>query len=225
MRKIIILAMIALSCVNAEAQYKKASFLNSTGRTYDVGFASRFMGDGMSTMMCIHYSYGKDRGKRLFHWFDLELLLPTKFSYKTYSNDDPNFTSTVSGKTKTGLSYRYNLAGYLTDITKTDAKFKPFATLGINMIIFGATANEVVETPTLIDPNKTPAFNAFSIGANAGLGCLYNFNPKIGMKFTAGYNFQTNTNTGPDSGQETHYSYISHPYITLGVRFTMPERD
>lgn len=225
MKKFIIMALIALSCMKAEAQYKKASFLNSTGRTYDVGFAARFMGDGMSTMMGIHYSYGKDRGKRLFHWFDLELLLPTKFSYKTYSNDDPNITSTVSGKTKIGLSYRYNLAGYLTDITKTDAKFKPFATLGINIIIFGATANEVVETPSLSDPNKTPVFETFSLGANAGLGCLYNFNPKIGMKFTAGYNFQTNTDTDNDSGREKYDLYKSHPYITLGVRFTMPERD
>ena len=224
MKKFIIMALIALSCMKAEAQYKKASFLNSTGRTYDVGFAARFMGDGMSTMMGIHYSYGKDRGKRLFHWFDLELLLPTKFTYKTYSNDDPNITSTVSGKTKIGLSYRYNLAGYLTDITKTDAKFKPFAALGINVIIFGATANEVVGTPTLIDAVITPVFFTFSIGANAGLGCLYNFNPKIGMKFTAGYNFQTNTDTGYDSG-EKYDLYKSHPYITLGVRFTMPERD
>jgi hypothetical protein len=44
------------------------------------------------------------------------------------------------------------------------------------------------------------------------------------MKFTAGYNFQTNTDTGYDSG-EKYDLYKSHPYITLGVRFTMPERD
>jgi hypothetical protein len=225
MRKIIILAMIALSCVNAEAQYKKASFLNSTGRTYDIGFAARFMGDGMSTMMGIHYGYGKDRGKRLFHWFDLELLLPTKFSYSTYSVDDPTVVGTVSGKTTIGLSYRYNLAGYLTDITKTDAKFKPFATLGLNIIIFGAKANEVEETPVLYIPKKTPFLTSFSFGGNAGLGCLYNFNPKIAMKFTAGYNFQSNTEEGNGLGQENYELYKSHPYLTLGVRFTMPERD
>jgi hypothetical protein len=45
------------------------------------------------------------------------------------------------------------------------------------------------------------------------------------MKFTAGYNFQSNTEEGNGLGQENYELYKSHPYLTLGVRFTMPERD
>jgi hypothetical protein len=75
MRKIYFAVAILLAYSSTQAQYKKASFLNKSGRTYDLGFASHFLSGGGGTVPGIYYSYGRDKGKRTFHWFDLELLL------------------------------------------------------------------------------------------------------------------------------------------------------
>ncbi len=115
MKKFYVGIVILLACSGAQAQYKKASFLNKSGRTYDLGFAGRFLSGGGGTVPGIYYSYGRDKGKRIFHWFDLEVLLPTRFTYNTVDKNNAETVVTVSGKSKLGIVYRYNFAYYLTD--------------------------------------------------------------------------------------------------------------
>lgn len=225
MRKIFIVALFSLLCIGANAQYKKASFLTRSGRTYDLGFTGRFLSNGTGTMPGIYYSYGRDKGKTLFHWFDLEVMLPTSFNYSTYDMGSFPGKVNVSGKTKLGIAYRYNLAGYLIS-PQSESKVKPFATLGINIMVAGGTAkaSSYKTDPEYADPQEIPPFEGFSCGANGGLGAIYNINQKIGLKLIGGYNYQDILSSFEVSeGYKKHNVFGSHPYVSFGVRFTMDE--
>jgi hypothetical protein len=226
MRKNLLCAgIIMLLCGNVEAQYKKASFLTKSGRTHEVGGMARFLSSaGAGTMPSFYYGYGRDKGKRLFHWFDLELMFPTNFKYSTYEVSSPQDKVEVSGKSKIGLAYRYNLAGYLTN-PESESKIKPFATLGINVMIVGGTAKSYTTYPEFADPYEVPPFSSFSYGGNAGLGAIYNFSNKVGIKAAAGFNYQGLFNGSEFDGDNYKaYNFLgSHPYFSLGVRFTMEE--
>lgn len=222
MKKIYVGIAIALLCSSAQAQYKKASFLTKSGRTYDLGVAGHFLNDGAGTRPGIYYSYGRDKGTKVFHWFDLELLLPTTFKYNTVDKEDPQTIVSVTGKSKLGLAYRYNFAYYVANTENSDAKIKPFVTAGINFLLVGAGAKTYAYTPEESDPVKVPHFEAFSCGANIGAGGIYAFSETVGLKFTAGYNFQTQIDTDQYSKEYTAYkTFTNHPYVTFGVRFLM----
>lgn len=223
--RIYVAIVLAIICTGVQAQYKKASFLTRSGRTYELGFSSRFLSGGAGTMPGFYYSYGRDKGKRIFHWFDLEVLLPTKFKYITYHQQDPSTAVYVTGKTKTGLAYRYNFGFYVTDPDNTDIKVKPFVTAGLNFLIAGAASTKTFEyTPEQSDPHEVAVYSNFSYGANIGVGAVYALSEKIGLKFTGGYNLQGETDTNDYSKEYKIYrSYPSHPYVTIGVRFLMTE--
>ena len=229
MKKNYLIALMVLLSINMHAQYKKASFLTKAGRTHDIGGAGHFINDGNVTLPGIFYSYGKESTeKRIFHWFDLELTLPAKFSYKTQDAVSQN-PVTVSGKSSTGLIYRYNLAYYLMDNSNADNKLLPFITAGINFTIAGTKIKTVVYSPeSFTDVKKTPAADGGNAGANLGLGGIYNFTSKVGLKLTAGYSYQVNANANgfnqPD-GYSIYNVFASHPYVTLGVRFRMDGDD
>jgi hypothetical protein len=216
---------MAFVCLSVNAQYKKASFLNKAGRTYDLGFTGHLISEGM--VPGIFYSYGKDNGtKRLFHWFDLELLLPSKFKYTT-EDVDTKEAVTVKGSSKVGLIYRYNLGCYLLDNTKEGAKFLPFVTGGINVLLLGGTAKDYTTSPENVNPVKVATNQNFSAGANAGIGMIYSFTSKFGLKAAAGYNYQYNKT--PSSWSDGVYSvynvYTSHPYVSVGLHFRMENDD
>jgi hypothetical protein len=223
MMKIYFGIAILLICSSVNAQYKKASFLNKSGRTYDLGFAGRFVSGRGSTVPGIYYSYGRDKGKKIFHWFDMELLLPTSFKYNTVDKNNAATIVTVTGKAKTGLAYRYNFAYYLTNVENTESKIKPFVTAGINVLIIGGGAGTYDYTPTQTDPEKRVEDSPFNYGCNAGLGGIYTLGEKIGIKMMAGYNLQTNlTNKNYGSDSYTYHTvFSSHPYIGIGIRFLM----
>jgi len=211
--------------IQMQAQYKKASFLNKTGRTHEIGFSGRFISASHMTLPGIYYSYGKDNDKRLFHWFDLELMLPSKFKYNTY-DVTTNEQLSVTGKTTMALAWRYNLACYLTDNTNDEKKFLPYVNGGINLIVVGGdpVADQVWENDK--DEQKLPVELAASYGAHLGVGGIYKLKENLGLKFNAGYNYQANTssNAYDGSGYSTFYPITSHPYVTIGLRFRM-ERD
>jgi len=223
MKKIYFGIAILLAGSSVQAQYKKASFLNKSGRTYDIGFAGHFLSGGGGTVPGIYYSYGRDKGKRVFHWFDLEVLLPTKFKYNTIDKSDLETPVTVTGKSKLGLVYRYNFACYLTNVENTESKFKPFITAGINFLLLGGNPQSAEISPSYADPVKMLTYDAFSYGANAGLGCIYTLSEKIGIKAIAGYNLQGQLSS--DYNNQEEYSvykvYSNHPYVGVGVRFVM----
>lgn len=224
MKQKLFLFFLLICSVASQAQYKKASFLTKSGRTYDVGASAHFVTKSNSTAMGFVYSYGRDKGdKRAFHWFDLELTFPSKFSYTTKDLTTLEPIS-VSGKTSIGIFYRYNLGIYLTDNTKEDTKILPFATGGLNFSIKGIATKTVDNYEMLVyhDLDKNPILeDAFSCGAHVGAGAIYKMTPKFGFKGVLGYNFQTNIASTSDDGNHTFYYFTSHPFLTLGVRFTM----
>jgi len=219
MKRIYFGMAILLACSSVQAQYKKASFLSKSGRTYDLGASARFLSGGGGTVPGFYYSYGRDKGKRVFHWFDLEFLVPTKFNYNTNDKADPQTVVNVTGKSKFGLAYRYNLAYYLTNVENSESKLKPFVTAGINFLITGGTASTYDYTPSNADPSKIPLFSAFNCGANAGLGGIYSISEKIGIKLTAGYNWQGTVST--ESGSSVYNVFGNHAYVGLGIRFVI----
>ncbi len=76
-----VFAILFVSVISANAQYKKASFLRKKGRTYDLGLTTRLLGGGNGVATGFSFGYGKERSdKRLFHWWDLDLILETSLN-------------------------------------------------------------------------------------------------------------------------------------------------
>jgi hypothetical protein len=223
MRKNFICLMMVVAFLDVSAQYKKASFLNKSGRTYDMGVAGHFMSGGAGTVPGIYYSYGRDEGKRFFHWIDLELLLPTKFNFTTTDINDPSVAVTVSGKSRVGLVYRYNYGYYFTNIEKATSKLRPFVTLGANLLITGGTAKDedIQYDPPFSNPKEFPPSIGFSFGANAGIGCIYQFSSKWGFKFNGGYNVEAILDSSSQEGAlyKLRKLFGNHPYVAVGARF------
>lgn len=223
MKKIYFCTAILLACSGVQAQYKKATFLNKSGRTYDLGLAAHFLSGGVGTFPGIYYSYGRDQGKRTFYWFDIEALLPTKFSYNTIDKNNPQTAVTITTKSKLSLAYRFNYAYYLADPENAASKFKPFVTAGINILITNSLDQAAYTSkPENTDPVKYADFSGFSYGANAGIGGIYALSEKFGLKVMAGYSLQFqkhNSEYTIDEGHTAFNVYSSHPYASVGVRF------
>lgn len=224
MRKIYLCMVIFLICSVAQAQYKKASFLNKSGRTYDLGGIGHFLSGGAGTFPGIYYSYGRDQGKRTFQWFDLEVILPTKFSYNTVDKNNPRTAVTVTSKSALLFLYRYNFAYYLNNPENSESKFKPFVTAGVNIKLKTFNPTDYELKPANTEPAKIADFTGFSMGVNAGIGGIYALTEKFGIKVMAGYNLQYQKN--PDGysaieGYTIYKVYANHPYVGLGIRFTI----
>lgn len=225
------LAVLVLFCAQSQAQYKKANFLNKKGRTYEFAGTAHFLSEGHATLPGIVYSFGREHEeKRTFHWFDFEALLPTKFSYQT-----EDFTTkapvTVSGKSSLGFVFRYNFAYYLMNNSNADNKLLPFVTAGLGMAIAPPGTRDIVYTPQdTYDPQKQPVSTDLNLGVNLGAGLVYKFSPVVALKAVGGYSYQYNTNTDmgnsyTSDGYSSYIVYTSHPYASLGIRLTMPQRD
>lgn len=225
MKRLLLISTLVIVCNCSEAQYKKASFLNKSGRTYDLGGTAHLLSEGRSMTPGFFYSYGKDKGKRLFHWFDLELLLPIKADFTTTDRTSKE-TVNVTAKSGVSLIYRYNLGCYLLNTSEEAVKLKPFVTAGVNLLLSGGFAKEWTTNPEYADTPETLAPRSFGYGANAGIGLMYNITEKFGLKAAAGYNYQSyvDDKTTWDGGKP-YFLYNSHPYVSVGVRFTMESDD
>ncbi len=233
-KRLIAILILVCSIHQTYAQYKKASFFNKSGRTYELATNFHFLGKSNATLVGIQYSFGRDKGsQRFFHWGDLELLLGSKFSYTTptVGLDESQPTEVkVSGKTPIGLIYRYNAGFYLNDITKEDNKILPFLTGGYNIVILGSSLKSYKIDPDVSEDylKERPNGTVFSLGINLGAGAVYKINKTMGIKLAAGYDLQYNISSNDDSGDsETKIFkyYSSHPYVTLGLRFRIESED
>jgi len=224
-------ALLIFAGAHANAQYKKASFLNKKGRTYEAGATARFLTEGHSIAPGLAYSFGRQHEeKRTFHWFDLEFLLPTKFHYETVDHDTQT-PVTVSGKSNLGFAFRYNFGYFLADNSNAKNKLLPFVTGGLG-IVFGADAMNTTYSPDgSYDVLKQPVRSDLNLGGNLGVGVVYNFTKTVGMKLSGGYSYQYNFNndySGSDyqaNGYSFYNFFTSHPYVGLGVRFTIAQND
>ena len=225
MKKIYTVLVLFLACNAGQAQYKKASFLSKSGRTYGLGATEHFLGGGSGTMPGIVCSFGIDQGKRFFYSTDIEILLPTNFKYTTVDGIDNSTPATVTGKTKVGLLVGYNFCYYLTDIETADTKFKPFASLGLNILTLGGVGSYQI-SPSTVYPAKFVDDFSFNFGGSAGLGCIYSVSEAVGIKVNAGYTVEARLKKGESGSGYTPYNiYPSHPYVGIGVRFTLKGED
>ena len=224
MRKIYLCMVILFVCSGVQAQYRKASFINKSGRTYDLGGMGHFLGGGAGAFPGIYYSYGLDQGKKTFYWFDLEVILPTKFSYNTVQRNNTSIPVTVNYKSKVAFTYRFNYAYYLTNPENTESKFKPFVTAGANFILTSMEPMVYETKPENSDPARQSNFDGTSFGIGAGIGGIYAITENFGIKVTAGYNLQYKNKTSqyvPADGATVYHVYGSHPYVGLGIRFVI----
>jgi hypothetical protein len=221
--RLLFTALAIIVCTGSHAQYKKASFLNKNGRTYDVGTTFRLLGGGRSTGIGFFLSYGKENDeKRIHHWYDTEVILGSTFNYTTGNNYVPGSTVQVSGKSGIGITLRYNLAWFLADNSKPENKLLPFVNVAIGYHRILPT-DDYTYTPYINgSPNKTPEYRDLDFSAGAGAGIIYRLNSKLGLRFSAMYNGMLG-----DLVNKTDDVFIitpNHPALNVAVRFRM-DRD
>lgn len=220
MKKISLILLLAVICFAANAQYKKASFLTKGGRTYEVGTQLHFLTNAHAVLPSINFAYGRDKpGKKAFHWFDLELLMPTKFHYSTTSTDAVPTPVTVNSKTGLTLNYRYNFAYYIVDKDKEDAKVFPFVTAGIGLSVAAKDYSVASVEPANKNPSMYPGSVA-NASLSGGAGVIIKANDWLGIKIVGGYN----ATLGAED-KNFFLPYKSHPYLSIGARFLVKEND
>lgn len=224
MKTSVLFIALTMFFVNAEAQYKKASFLNKTGRIYDIGVTGRLQNGERSSSPGFFLAYGKESSeKRIHHWYDMELVLPSKYSYSTTVSGSPDKVQ-VSGKTGVDFTFRYNLAYFLANNSSEDVKLLPFINLGIGYVTSGYIVDKFTVTPDMGYPEMAPVASRGSLTYGGGGGILYKISEKLGVRASVAYYGVSNLTT--DNGYTTSYflTLVNHPAVSLAIRFRM-DRD
>ena len=225
--------MFFLITIASNAQYKKASFFERDGRTFELGTDTRILTKGRSLQQGIHVAFGREMSQRFFYNYEFELTLPSK--YKTLTNVELNTNEyyrsyskeNISGKSKTGLLFRLNFGYFLKDDEDEKNKLVPFLTLGLHYKFIGLklSIEDAVKTTSYyeIPYGESPSSGSSgSAGINLGVGGLYKITNKIGFKFNGGYNVEISANPIFSNGSidiKSYEQFISHPYISLGLRY------
>jgi hypothetical protein len=217
MKKCFLFIALTIFLTSIQAQYKKASFLNKTGRIYDLGTTVRLQGGERGTGIGFYFSYGKQSNtKRLHHWFDWETVLGSKYSYSTSDVNSSNKVQ-VSGKTGLDLTFRYNLAYFLADNSEEDKKILPFINAGIGYVVVSKAGDDYSLSPDTGYPDKTPLGSGGSIAYGGGGGIIYQISSNLGIRFSAAYYAVSTSN----EGQYFFSTLSNHPAISVGLRFKM----
>ena len=220
MKKLSSIALLFFICFSLSAQYKKASFFGKEGRTYGIGTQLYPMGDGKGSPVGFAITFGRDRdGKQFFSSWDMQFIPSYKFSFATINAADEPIT--VSGASKAQLVYGVNYGYHLLKNDDEKRKVKPYVSAGFNIVMLSGIKSFETENNDYVN-KKYLAYENFSAGLRGGLGCLYNFAPKLSLKLDGGYNHQFNMSM-QDVAENTasYFLFTSHPYVSLGVRFRM----
>lgn len=223
MKKILLTLCLFICLFNLSAQYKKASFFTRSGRTFGLGLTSYFMGDGKAIPIGFSISTGKEGEKRFIRWADYTFIPGYKFSYNTTNNKDFGVTEqvTVKGKSKFLLNYDLNFGWYLTDKNNEDRKLNFYSGFGFGILILGGVKQSNEEDFQVLE--KVLEETNTSFGVRGGFGFVYKLSERVGLKADAGYNYQFN---GGDNKQYSRfYVFTSHPYLSVGIRFSFKNDD
>jgi hypothetical protein len=225
--KTILAVMMIMASLTTIAQYKKASFLEKDGRTYELGITGHFMSKPLSAAPGVFFNYGLEKEKNQFFWMDFEFILPSKFSTvakNIFSMDN----IVLAGKTKLGFAYRYNFGYYLIDKNVETNKILPYLTAGLGFKVGGGgvSLKESEYQGTNFGPVEFPVI----LGLNAGAGAVFRITNKIGIRIAGGYAYQIDTDRlngddGTDGNAILFNTYRSHPYASFAIRFTSSEKD
>jgi len=210
-----VIAALLLS-LGLSAQYKKASFFEKEGRTYELGSQLYSFGDGKGSPIGFKIGFGRDRGgKQLFTSWELQFIPSYKYSYSTTDeNDEPVL---INGTSKSQFIYALHYNYHLLKNGEEERKVKPFVTAGFNIVISSGAKDETRTPESAYNLKKEVIGQAFNAGIGGGLGTLINFTPKLGLKLQGGYNYQINVGTYDFAGKG-YYMFTSHPYISLSFR-------
>jgi hypothetical protein len=238
MRMLLMLAACALAGTTVCAQYKKASFMQKSGRTYELNARGSFISKADCFQPAVAISFGREKAtSRFFNWNDFELVLPTNFSYNTtydFSSQqgEVNVPVKVSAKTATGFLYRYNLAYNLLDNSNEKNIILPFVNAGISALIHRGAKNGMYRTEPDISYETltvTPVSHlTLAPGLNAGGGLIVRVTKWFGIKATAGYSFQpaiVDLENGGGNYDGKFFHYKSHPYASFGLRFRVATEE
>jgi hypothetical protein len=231
MKKLFLLAVLFSAIITSQAQYKKASFLNKKGRTYDLGLTSRVLGGGNSVALGFNFSYGKERSdKRLFHWWDLDYTMGNKYKYNTTTEEYigglfVEKAVAVSGKTGSNLAWRYNLAYFILDNGNEDNKILPFVDLSVGVILSLQSKLDYTTSPISTSTlNKGVAASVGAYTAGIGAGAIYKVNDGFGIKFNAAY-YGVLSSESRANGYASYFRTLpNHVSVSIGAHWLL-DRD
>ena len=216
MKKWMSLTAALLLAFGLSAQYKKASFFQKEGRTYEVGTQLYSFKDGKGSPIGFKIGFGRDRDdKRLFTSWELQFIPSYEYSYSTTDENDASVL--VNGTSKAQFIYAFNYNYHLLNNGEEERKVRPFVTAGFNIVIASGAKTENRTPEYAYNLKKEVIGQAFTAGIGGGLGTLINFTPKFGLKLQGGYNYQFHMGTYDFEGKG-YYMFTSHPYVSLSFR-------
>lgn len=220
-RIITILSVSLLLATTAVAQYKKASFLNKSGRIYEIGASYHFGNNELGSAPGVFVSFGKENSeKRVHHWYDLGLVLPYDYKFTVPSNFINIPTAVVSGKSGMGYFIRYNFAAFLLKNSRDNKnKVMPYLKLSLGYVGQSSPNESYKTTPEQANPLKVPSFRNDGFTYGGGAGILYRINNNIGIRLSGDYDGIAVTSI--DNPDWYIPLMANHASINLAVRFHM----
>jgi len=218
MKKLIQTLAVLFLTLSLSAQYKKASFFEKSGRTYEFGTRMFMMKDGKGSPLGYTLGFGRDReGKQFFSSWELQLIPAYSYTYNTVDENDQPLT--VNGKANTAFIYSPNYGYHLLKNT-AGRKVQPYVLAGLNIVLASGANDAETYTPEPYGyPKRQTSLQTLSVGLNGGLGCLVNFSQKFGLKLQGGYDRQFNMSTTDwDDAVKPFFLITSHPYVSAALR-------
>jgi hypothetical protein len=234
MKKILLTLIVFSTTLNVDAQFKKTSFLKKKGRAFELGAGMQFYEKTKGSSPTVAISWGKENGKtNIFHWWDLEVVLPNQFSYST-SERVNGIGGTlrpvqVSGKAAGLFSFRYNWAYFFRNNRNEDVEYKFMPFTKIALTIANDLANESDVTIASIVSSSTNSTNMlnnsliqdiepkYMIGADFGIGAVYKYSKTSSIKFCTGYRLSSPNKNSAGS----FYPVSNHLFVNVGIRYLM----
>lgn len=218
MKKILAGIVLLTILTQAQAQYKKATFFSKPGRYLEVGGFMPVLKDGRSGGTGIYLSFGGiNPGGHLTFGYDLGAVLPIKFNYTADAYTTGATATKVSGKSKTGFLFRYNI-GYVFGNTALEggSRILPFISGNLG-IVYGSEEAAYTTSPpgSYLSNSPVTGIPALLYGGSAGL--FIKATKRFGLQVSGGYNGLN----GFDSGGSTYKALPSHFFYSAGLRLLL----
>lgn len=236
MKKIILVLLICSGSTALNAQYKKA------GGVFGGSGVSQTLNFGVSTQIApnyyskppisFHFTSGADKEEsRWFQTATIRVQLPTDFAVKTkaytYGTDK---TQDVMLKAKTSVAgfLDYDWGIYFNDAGE-NIKLRPFFVFGFGFHYGGFkeysdnSQQLLTDTQSDIIYGQIDTDNKFGGNVKAGIGLVYMFSEKIGIKADALYHYVPQF--GKTDGDMTYYRAINSGVVAnLRLHLKFPPR-
>src|ERR1043165_8772662 len=134
MKKCVPAIVALLLSYSLSAQYKKASFFQKEGRTYEFGTQLYAFGDGKGSPIGFKIGFGRDRdGKQFFSSWELQFIPSYKYSFST--TDENNDPVQVNGDSRSQWIYAVHYNYHILKNDDEERIIKPFVSAGFNIVL------------------------------------------------------------------------------------------